>query len=272
MKRRKDRGVSLLNVLVVIAAGAGLAHAMLDEQDAALHRMGQSQDAAQANALAEGGVTSVAVALRRDFREAPETDHRAEPWAQAAQETISLDFGSFEVTVTDARGRLNVNELSAVNLSSQRAFKALLSALDLPETLALQVMEIVARHGPLSSAGALERHGLSEGDVARLMPHLVALPEPGGVNLNAATEPVMTAIFANAAVARGLIARRAAKGYLDQSDLKALGVTLPPLGLFTSNAFDVEVRAEVGAARVLRRKRLLRDGQTGRIHITLLAK
>lgn len=265
MKRRKDRGISLLNVLVVVAAGAGLVHAMLDEQGAAFTRLGQAQDAVQATALADSGVTSVIVALRRDFWESPQADHLAEPWAEAAQEAISLDFGSLEVTVTDARGRLNVNELTAANLSAQRALSVLLAALDLPEALSAHIMGIVARHGPFLTWKELEARGLSPSDAKRLEPHLVALPDPGGVNLNAATEPVLTAIFANAAVARGLVARRAVRGYLDQSDLSALGVTLPPLGVFTSNAFEVEVNAQVGAARVVRRKRLLRDGKTGRI-------
>ncbi|MEM1298121.1 MAG: hypothetical protein AAGH68_02495 [Pseudomonadota bacterium] len=265
MRRRKDDGISLLNVLVVVAAGAGLVHVMLDEQDAALTRTVRSRDAVQAMALAESGVTSVVVALRRDFRDSPQTDHLAEAWAKAAQKEIQLDFGSFKVMVTDARGKLNVNELKAVNLSAQRAFAALLIALDLPEALLSRIMQIVSRHGPFSSLKAIEAHGLSAEDLDRLTPHLVALPDGGGVNLNAATEPVMAAIFENATVARALVARRAPKGYLEQSDLAPLGVTLPPLGVFTSNAFDVVVRTEVGTARAVQTRRLLRDGQTGRV-------
>ena len=69
------------------------------------------------------------------------------------------------------------------------------------------------------------------------------------INLNTASELLIAALFANPAAARSLVGRRAGKGYLERSDLAALGLVLPPMAGFTSDAFRVSAEATVGDAR-----------------------
>ncbi|KMW59405.1 General secretion pathway protein K [Candidatus Rhodobacter oscarellae] len=263
--RDQSAGVSLLNTLVVIAVGASLAHAMLSDQDAALSRLGATQNLAQATALANGGIASVATALQRDFREAPEADHLREPWAQAAQQQIELDFGTFEVEIVDARGRFDLNALTPVNLAEQRLFAALLVALDLPKALGAQISRIIAQNGPLRHPDDLRRYGISDGDLERLTPYLGTFQTRGAVNVNAADAPVLSALFGNAELAQSLSARRSAKGFLDASDLAAFGAILPSLGSFASDSFDIRAVVRVGQAKVEIHRRLTRDPRNGQV-------
>lgn len=265
MKRGKESGISLLNVLVVVAAGAGLVQIMLSGQETALERLAETNDLAQARSLAQSGVTSVAVALRRDLIESPDTDHFREPWALSRQEAIALEAGRFEISLEDARGRFDLNALSAGSLVETRVFSALLAVLDMPQSLAPQIARIIANEGPLASPTDLISRGLSEADVKKLAPHVTALEQRHPINLNTASEPVLAALFGNPAAARGLMGRRVAKGYLDRSDLAALGLLTPPLAGFTSDAFEVTVTAESGRARSVLKRRLLRDRDTGQV-------
>ena len=265
--RRKDRGVSLLNVLVVVAAGAGLVQAMLTGQDQALDRLEAQRDRAQARALAQGGLTSVVVALRRDGVTAPDTDHPGEPWAQAAQNRIAFDAGAFSVTVRDLRGQFDLNALEPGKIVEQRVFSALLRQLDLPEALGQQIAAIIAQDGPLPDARSLLDFGVSEADLARLAPHVTALDRRHALNLNAASEPVVAALLANPAAARALVARRTAAGMLSPADLTALGLAPPLLGGFRSDAFLVTVEAEVGLARTTLARRVMRSEEGGEVAV-----
>ncbi len=265
MKRSRQAGVSLLNVLAVLAVGTGLVQIMLRDQDVAVHQLKRSNSVAQARALAHSGTTSVAVALRRDFVEAPGSDHLGEAWARAAQEQIALDFGQFAVAVVDARGKFDLNALQPTAIAEQRVFSALLTSLELPEVLAGQITQIISQKGPLHKTEDLIRFGLPPSDVRRLSAHVTATSVRGHLNLNAVTEPLMGALLHNPSAARGLVARRLLKGFLDTRDFAALGVSQPPLAGFTSDVFDVTSMARVGQARVVVKRRLLRDPDTGTV-------
>lgn len=263
MKRSRNSGVSLLNVLAVVAVGASLVQVMLRDQDTSIHRLEDSKNAAQARALAQGGVTSVAVGLRRDARENPEADHLNEAWAGAAQKRIALAFGQFEVSITDARGKFDLNTLQPAALAEARLFTALLAALDLPGVLAGQITQIVSQHGPLTDPRDLLDHDIAPADVERLLPHVTATQMPGPLNLNSVSEPLMVALTRNPTAARVLVARRRAQGELTTNDLAALGLPQPQLAGYTSDVFDVRALASVGDARAVLVRRLVRDRDTG---------
>ncbi|MEL6463991.1 MAG: hypothetical protein AAFQ58_03390 [Pseudomonadota bacterium] len=265
MKRDQISGVSLLNVLTVIAVGAGLMQFMLRDQDLSVQGLESTNNAAQAQALARGGVTSVAVALRRDAQVSPEVDHLNEPWASAAQDKIALDFGQFEVSITDARGKFDLNALQPAALAEARLFTALLTALELPSVLASQITQVVSKHGPLTDPEVLLDHGIAASDVKRLIPHVTATQTPGPLNLNSVSEPLMVALTRNPAAARVLIARRKGAGELTANDLAALGLPQPQLAGYTSNVFDVRALASVGDARAVLMRRLVRDPDAGAV-------
>ncbi len=268
MTRTSDAGVSLLNVLVVVAVGAGLVQVMLSGQETALDQLERSTALAQADSLAHSGVASVAAALRRDMIDAPDTDHMSENWAQSVQQRVELDFGSFEVSVTDAQGQFNLNLLQDGAFIEQRLFASLLAALDLPEALSRQISRSISQSGPLNSKFELVGRGIAEADMVRLAPHVTAYDRLSAINMNSATEPVLAALLSNAAAARSLYARRQAKGYLERSDLVALGLTLPPLSGFTSDVFDVTARSTVGVASSTLHRRVIRDREANKVTTT----
>jgi len=253
--RGRECGVALLNVLVVLAIGAGLIQGMLQAQETAISRASRAADWSQAGALAFGGVTSVRTGLRRDMAQFPQTDHLGEPWAQAAQAPVEFAFGSYGITITDVQGRFNLNALGPRSLAERRVFTALLAGLDLPPELGERIRAIVARQGPLTSLATLRRDGIDAGTLTKLAPFVAALPEGVQINLNTAPEPVLAAVFANAAAAKGLVARRDRQGFLTRADLTALGLVQPVLAGWRSDIYDVTVTARVGpVTRVVRRR------------------
>lgn len=261
--RKRNSGVALLNVLVVLAIGAGLVQGMLQAQATAISRTSKAADWSQARALALGGIASVRTGLRRDMVQSPEADHLGEPWAQAAQVPVNLEFGSYGTTITDAQGRFNLNALRPEALAARRAFAALLAALDLPQELGPRIAMIVARRETLASLETLGLDGIDQRTIATLAPYVAALPEGAHINLNAAPEPVLAAVFANAAAARSLVARRAEHGYLTRSDLAALGLVQPLLTGWRSDVYDVSVTATVGPVTQHIRRRIIRHPKSG---------
>lgn len=267
MTRAPESGVSLLNVLVVVAAASGLVQVMLAGQESAVSDLSRSHDIAQAEALARGGVASVAVALRRDMLDAPDVDHLQEDWATASQTEVTFDFGSLEVEIEDARGRFNLNSLTAGSFLEQRIFQGLLTALDLPEALSAQIIQSLQNQGPLRDADDLFQRGFSMVDIDLMRPHVTALQTSGPINLNTATMPLMSALFANPAAAQALVARRTSQGQLTRQDLSAFGLAPPAVGGFTSDTFDVALRAQVGTARRTLNRRIFRNPEAGTVQI-----
>ncbi|MGC3939110.1 type II secretion system minor pseudopilin GspK [Roseobacter sp. EG26] len=263
--QRSDDGVALINVLLVMAISAALVQTMLTSQETAIKDVRQTKDRAQAYALARGGVASLRTALRRDLMTAPESDHLREPWALVAQQETAFDFGSYSVSVTDAQGRFDLNSLTGNALTQKRVFDQLLGALDLPPELGAEIVDVVARKGPLPSVDALLMYGISANSVAVLDPYVTTLLQPATINLNTASEPVLEAVFANAIVARSLGARRASQGFLIRADLSDLGVVQPALAGWQSHNYDISVTATVGDVTMTYDRRVLRDPKSGRV-------
>jgi general secretion pathway protein K len=111
----------LLNVLLFVTLAAGIVAAMIVSQDIAIGRATQMREAAQAMAIAEGGVLSAITALRRDALDQPESDHVGEPWAAVREAGAKIEGGTFDLAVSDAQGRFNVNNLRGDDFASPRS-------------------------------------------------------------------------------------------------------------------------------------------------------
>ncbi|MEO0911777.1 MAG: general secretion pathway protein GspK [Pseudomonadota bacterium] len=265
MRARED-GTVLVNVLVTLALAATLLHVMITGQERAIDRAVAMSARAQARVLAEGGVASVITALRRDMVEGPDADHFSEPWAQVVQAEIMLPEGRYSVSVEDAQARFNINLLVEPTVQSMQLFSRLLAALDIPEGTGAATVRALA-NGPVLSLEDLARRGVGEDVLEQLTPHIVALPEPTAINLNTAERVVLQALLGNERAARGLLARRSAKGALTTQDLRALGLVQPIGSGWTSGFFDVSVVAEVDGVRQHVRSRVQRvaDGETNSV-------
>lgn len=263
--RPPDAGLILVNVLVALALGATLVTLMLTSQETAIDRARLAGAADQALALALGAETSVLVALRRDMAEAPEADSLAEPWAKAAQAEVTLATGTFQVTIADAQGRLDLNGLVAGGVVQEQALARLAAVLELPEATPGLILAGLRDRGPLRSLAEVE--GLDATARAALALYVAFLPPrgpvPGAVNLNSADPVLIGALLGSPTAARRLAALRARDGALVAQDLTDLGLLPGGLVGFTSDAWDVTVRAEVDGVTARLASRLLRLRRPG---------
>jgi len=254
--RNTDAGVILINVLVALALGAAIVVLMFTSQETLVDRTRRAAAATQAEALAMGGEASMVAALRRDMDEAPEVDHFAEPWALATQEEVVLATGRFSVTVTDLRGRLDLNALSLGGLAQQQVFVRLTTALGLPDRAAASIIDALVRGGPVRDLADIP--GLDDAERETLAPHVSLLPTRAPLNINTAEAVVLAAVLGSVSGARQLLKLREDKGFLTKGDLADAGIIQSGGTGFTSDAFDVTSRAEVDGTTVTLNSRLLR--------------
>lgn len=247
--RPSERGIVLVNVLVILAIAAGVVALMLNTQDRAVDRARQAANMAQAEALALAGEASVLVALRRDMIEGPETDHPGEPWAASLQQEVVLETGRFAVAVEDANARYDLNRLVARGIVDIQAFSRIAAAAGVDGAAVARVVAGLAQRGPIADPADLAALGLSPDQVDALTPHVTAFAgTEGQVNLNAAGPLVLGALLGDPAAAARLLLLRAEQGSLDPADLARVGVARPPASGFTSDVWDVTVLSEVDGA------------------------
>ena len=269
-KRAGDDGVILVNVLVALALGSALVVLMVTSQDAMLDRARRISALSQAEALARGAEASVVVALRRDMIDAPDTDSYAEPWAQAQQQAVTLDTGRFEVAITDAQARLDLNTLADGGLAQAQLLVRLTAALDLPGDVAPRITARMLRGGPVTSLADIP--GLDPITQDVLSPYVTFLPIPGMVNLNTADEDLIAVLLQNRTAASRLVAIRDRNGGLTQADLDDVGILGAQSAGLTSNVFDVVATAEVDDVSFTLRSRLIRIDAAGTAEVIVISR
>ena len=94
MTRRRDGGVVLINVLVLLGLAASVVYLMLSLGDLSIARSQRFSEAGQALALIRGGEQSAITALRRDMLEGPGTDHAGESWARIGHDAFRSRAGA----------------------------------------------------------------------------------------------------------------------------------------------------------------------------------
>ncbi|MGR3467236.1 MAG: hypothetical protein ACU0CI_05100, partial [Shimia sp.] len=238
MTRARERGVVLVNVLVILAIAATLIVLMLETQEIATDRGQRFSAASAAEALARGAEASVVASLRRDLEEAPATDHRGEAWA-TGQSEVTLQTGRFSVDVQDAQARLDLGRLRTGQPAEIEVFLRLFRTLDLPaEELRRAAFELAGR---ASVSDLRQLDSLSPRTRAALAPHIDILPRPAPVNLNTASPLVMGAVLNNRSATTRLLGLRDRAGVLTPEDFTRVGVLIPPGAGLTSSVFDATV-------------------------------
>lgn len=250
VRRRNDTGVTLINVLVILAITSGLVVLLLRQQEAGQDIVGRAAALAQAEQIALGAEASILAELRADLDTAPDEDHFAEPWAAILQQEVALPDGKFSVTVRDLQAKFDLNFLAAPALGPQELFLRLTKRLGIDEAEARRIAETIAIGGHIRELRDLERRGVAAETLARLAPHVTALPVPAGINLNTTDPLLMEVLFQNPGVAAQLVLRREAQGYVTREMISDLGALRPGLSSFGSHAWEIEVLAESGPARV----------------------
>jgi general secretion pathway protein K len=244
---RRDAGMILLNVLVIVALASALVAVMVLTREAGVSRAVRLNEAIQAQALAQGGETSVITALRRDAVVAPASDHLGEAWAKRViQRQTAIAGGRFSLSVADGQGRFNLNSLTAGVPAQLDQWRRIAAAAGLSPDKVDRVAELLRARGALTSLAPLRQAGLDESALARLSDWVTVLPSATAINLNTAAPPLLSLLVEDRAKASLLVERRRARGYLTAEDLLALGLPLPPNTGFTSNYYWVSTTVTVG--------------------------
>ena len=200
---RLQRGVALLNALVIISVAAGVATRLLrDDVDAyARFEMMVRSDQARQYALA---AEWLARELLRADGENGETDHLGESWAQT-ERVFSVESGLVGVRVVDLQGRFNLNSIvgpdGVLRRPAYDQLDRMLDAAGAPSGTAVAVAEwMLSETPPQPMAGGSELRliaGMTASVYRRLRPLVTALPVPTEINVNTSPVPVLKALAPN---------------------------------------------------------------------------
>lgn len=220
-KHKKQRGVALLMVLIVMTTLSALLYPLWQAQRMAIVRSEASQAQLQAWAVLISTQDWVKSALKFDAQQS-KTDNLQELWAQPMP-PVPFDGGTIGGWLEDAQGRLNVNKLANPDpIQRQQAleqFNRLCQVLtldcpfwsavadwvdtdDIPsaggaETAIYLGMQPARRaaNQPIVAIEELQAvQGMSAQLLQRLSPYLIALPQDFPININTAKMPVIMAL------------------------------------------------------------------------------
>jgi general secretion pathway protein K len=244
--RNPERGVILINVLVILALSSTVVVAMLRLSDTAITRSQRYGDAGQGLALIAGAEATAIAALRRDMRDAPQADHPGEAWMAVTQQEVAIESGTFSLAIADAQGRFNLNNAARGGPEDLQILQSIIAALDLPETVGLRILARLADPTPLASLDELADAGISADDVERLSTLVTVLPQPTAININTMPDAMFTILAGNPVQARLLQGIRARKGQLTQADLLDAGLILTMQAGVQSSYFTLTTRVTIG--------------------------
>ena len=225
----RQRGVALITALLVVSLATVAAVAMVTRLQVDMRRTGNLLNGEQAYAYAVAAESWAYVILRRDLAES-EYDSLGEDWATALP-PIAVEGGFVNGRIEDLQGRFNINNLvvdegepsdpeDAVNAEQLAYFKRMLDVLDLEPALAPALVDWLdadinttfpdgaeddtylladppyrAANRPLTNISELRLvKGFTPEVIARLEPHITALPEETMINVNTATPVVLRAL------------------------------------------------------------------------------
>ena len=246
-KNADERGMILINVLVIVLLATSVLAIMLAGQDSIVERGLSAREATQALSIARGGELSAVTALRRDLAAGNSSDNLTEPWANINENDRAIDGGKFSFTVSDAQARFNVNSLAKGGITAQTTFKDIAAAAGLAPGAADQIAALIALTGPLDDLSALQAAGLNDEQLAKLSLFCTALPEATTVNLNSAPEALIAALANNADTARTIVALRGRNGGLNPAALSAANVLTSSGSGITSDYFWSRARVTIGS-------------------------
>ncbi|MET0281472.1 MAG: type II secretion system minor pseudopilin GspK [Steroidobacteraceae bacterium] len=141
MKRRRERGVILISVMVLVALAAVVATGMFFDTAMMARRSAGTFSMEQALLLGQGAESLAAFGLTQDKNS---TDSPDEPWAQPYGPVEVAPEVSLEALVLDQQGRFNLNSLVNDKGRDENAYKVftrLLQLLQLDTRLADKLVD-----------------------------------------------------------------------------------------------------------------------------------
>lgn len=279
--------------MLLAALAAIIAATLLWQQQLWAGEYGRRRDQVQAQALAMAGVQWARQIL---FENAPPSAvHLGQPWAYRLPPT-PIEDGSIGGEISDAQGRLNVNDLAASGnaaASSRAALQRLFTEIGVPAALLDALATWVSPEGEAGGAGdayylaqsppglaahapvrrvaeLLSLRGANLAMVSRLRPFVDALDPPTAVNVNTAPPEVLVAAIGglDAAGATALVASRSTTPFANLGDFRGRlnrpDLTIDETSLtVTSDWFVVTIEARQGDTVAYARALLKRSAVIG---------
>ncbi|WP_394558995.1 type II secretion system minor pseudopilin GspK [Aquipseudomonas alcaligenes] len=296
---RRERGVALITVLLVVALVTVICAALLTRQQLAIRSTGNQLLVRQAQYYAEGGELVAKSLLRRDLG-GEQVDHLAEPWANPALRFPLDEGGELRLHIEDLAGRFNLNSLSVGGEAGEQALlrlRRLLQRLQLSPAYADRLQDwLDTDQDPSGMAGAEDDQylllkppyrtgpgrivdiselrlllGMSEVDYRRLAPFVSALSKDVELNVNTASAQVLACLADGIpdAALKAVVEGRGRTGYRDlgafTQQLSAYAVSAQGLST-TSQYFRVTTEVLLGDRRQVLVSYLQR-GNDGRVRL-----
>ena len=249
MNRRDDpreQGMILINVLMMVAIAAGLVLLMINREGLALDRGLRTREASRALATVRGGELSAIVALRRDGDASPGQDYPGEPWGSLTASGAPIEGGTFDLAISDAEGRFNVNNVRSGEAGALIMFQTIARTVGMRDDEMDICIQLIRLAGPVTDLRPIRAMGLDPLVVDRLERMVTALPGVTTINLNAADEELLLLLFRDEFAVHRLVQQRKRRGYLTPADLAAEKLTIPWGVSFRSTTFWVRTRATIG--------------------------
>jgi len=293
--KNQTLGAAIVMAMLLAALAATIAATLLWQQQRWAGEYERRRDQVQAQALAMAGVQWARQIL---FENAPASMVQlGQPWAYRLPST-PIENGSIGGYITDAQGRLNVNNLAAAGNagdSTRAAARRLFGELGLPNSLLAAIVDWVGADARTTDGGAEDAFYLAQSPpglaanapirrvaelvavrggnpalVARLRPFVDALDAPTSINVNTAPAEVLVAAIGglDSTGAAALVASRNTapfgsvadfRGRLQRSDLSVDEATLS----VTSDWFVVSIEARQGDTVARARALLKRSARAG---------
>ncbi len=248
IRRDDEQGMILITVLMFVAIASGLVLLMISREELALDRSLRGREVARAAAIVRGGELSAIAALAKDAVDGPDVDHAGEPWASIGARGAAIDGGTFDLAVSDAEGRFNVNSLRSGEVAPVVLFQKLAQIAGLDEAQTTEAVGYVRAMGPVTDTRPIRLlPGADPAAIARLERMVTALPGNTTINLNSADPELLGILFGDPVVGERLDAIRRRNGQITLRDLSEQKVTQPAGTGFSSDTFWVRVRARIGA-------------------------
>jgi general secretion pathway protein K len=302
---KRQQGVALITVLLVVAVVTVVCAGMIARQQLSIRSSANLLDVRQAWQYALGGETLAKALLKQDGRRGDprqSVDHLGEAWAKPLAPFALDDGGVLNVRIEDPSGRFNLNSLvnqQQVNELAVSRFRRLLLRLSIVTPYAERLADwLDSDQEPSGDQGAEDNQyllakpayraanrrlqdvselrlllGMTEADYRRLLPYVSALPSDAALNVNTAGAMVLSCLADGLTpdMAQGLIQVRGKEGFatveafISQPGLAGQGIDGQGLAVGTSY-FQVISEVRIGERRQVVVSSVHRD-EEGRVRV-----
>ncbi len=249
--RDSESGIVLFNVLVMTALMALIVMSMLSVEGASLKRNQAFSEASQALSISRAAEKSVVEALISDASLSAEADHLQEAWARIDQEQIAIEFGSFQLEVSDAQASINLQNLISARDDVSRSaelvsVERLLSKLGFSENEKERFVGAIRTTTEARTLRAIVDEAELQHRFTELARYFQVLPRKTLINANTASRLVLEAVLGNPAQARLIQSLREGDEYLTTAELSELGFEATTALSVNSEFFYVFTTIRVG--------------------------